>query len=76
MYQFTNLPTKNGPEMEAVVTDGWFRIQTTEGREICAVSRSTPEGTASDIVDAIRFARDRGYQQALADIRRQLGIGT
>ena len=76
MYQFTNLPTKSGPEIEGVAKDTHFRIQTAEGWRICDIGRTTDAQTAGDIADAIRFARDTGYKHALADVRRQLGIDT
>ena len=78
MYQFSNLP-KQGEQtdIEVVVLPGRpFRVQTTTGLTICEISRATPEATGSDIVDAIRFARDAGYRQAQADMRRQLGLET
>lgn len=74
MYNFSNLPTKTRPEIEGIPEKDNFRIQTTEGCIICEISRTTEAQTARDIADAITFARDIGYRQALADIRRQLGI--
>ncbi len=75
MYSFTNLPTKNeSPRIEGVVEEHSYRIQTSDGWRICDVGRVTDEQTAGDIADAIHFARDVGYQHALADVRKQLGI--
>lgn len=36
--------------------------------------KNTHAQIAGDIADAVRFARDAGYQQALSDIRKQLGV--
>lgn len=74
MHQFVNLPGKDGPEIEWKVEENYYRIQTSEGWRICEVGRTTDRQTADDIACAIRFARDAGYKQALADVRRQLGI--
>lgn len=74
MYQFTNLPPKHGWDIEGVVTETGYRIQTEDGWEICTVSRATDEATARDIADAIQYARDRGYEQAQADMQRALGL--
>lgn len=75
MYKFTNLPTKKaGPNIESEVTETTYKIFTSDGWIICEVGRYSSKGTASDIADAIRFARDAGYEQALSDVRNQLGI--
>lgn len=74
MHQFTNLPRKGGPEIEGIPRAEYYQIQTSEGWAICRVEKTTDARIATDIADAIRFARDAGYQQALTDIRRQLGI--
>jgi hypothetical protein len=74
MYEFKNLPTKNGPKIEGKPQKECFRVQTEEGWMICEVGRATDQQTAYDIACAIRFARDTGYAQALAHIRHELGI--
>jgi hypothetical protein len=76
MYKFCNLPKKGGAEIEGLDRGNHYRIQTDEGWLICEVEKNHDAQIAGDIADAIRFARDEGYQQALADIRRQLGIDT
>lgn len=74
MYQFHNLPTKNGPSIEGKASDHVYRVQTNDGWLICEIGRATDKQTAHDIAAAIRLARDAGYEQALMDIRHQLGI--
>jgi hypothetical protein len=74
MYDFKNLPKKGGIEIEGIAQDECFRIQTKEGWMICEVGRATDGQTAHDIADAIRFAREVGYRQALAHVRYTLGI--
>lgn len=73
MYQFTNLPKKDGPEIKGISLNYCYQIRTENGI-ICEIGKNTDQGTASDIASAIRYARDAGYQQALSDVRRQLGI--
>ena len=74
MYQFSNLPKKNELGIDCKFTEGCYRVQTTEGWMICEISRASHLATANDIADAIRRARDAGYQQALDDARKFLGI--
>ena len=74
MHKFTNLPNKDGPKIEWKIEENCYRIQTSEGWLVCEIGRNTDRQTADDIACAIRFARDSGYEQALADVRKQLGI--
>lgn len=73
MYRFINLPPK-GSEVECVVEPHCFRVQTEDGWRVCEISRVSYAATASDIARAIISARDAGYDQALANLRNELGI--
>ena len=75
MYRMVNLPAKKDNQIiEGKFTGHSYRIQTSDGWEICQISKSTDEGIAREIAAAIRFARDLGYAQAQEDMRRQLGL--
>ena len=74
MYQFINLPKKDELRIEGVDTDSHYRVQRDDGYRICEVEKNNDRQIASDIADAVRFARDAGYQQALSDIRNMLGV--
>lgn len=77
MYQFINLPDKNGPAIKGIAEDHRFHIvsaQPSGDVTICEIERGSPDMIAQDIASAIRYARDAGYQQALRDVRRTLGI--
>ena len=74
MYQFINLPKKDELRIEGVDTDSHYRVQRDDGYLICEVEKNNDRQIASDIANAVRFARDAGYQQALSDIRNMLGV--
>lgn len=77
MYKFCNLPKKGEKEIEGVINSaGQYQVQTEEGWIICTIEKGNDARIASDIADAIRFARDAGYRQALESIRRVLEIDT
>lgn len=81
-YQMTNLPPPRLPgrlndETGIVCTplvDGGYRVATSDGWEICRLSDSTREGLASEIAEAIRMARDIGFEQGRSFVRQALGV--
>jgi len=74
MYQFTNFPDKKGPKIEATINQYDIIIHTSSGSTICEINHQNLKGIANEICDALRFARDCGYEQAKSDIRKQLGV--
>ena len=75
MHRFQNLPTrKSKVPIECIYKEKIYTYQVFAGKAtICEIS-SMGVMIASDIADAITFARDAGYKQALAEIRHALGI--
>lgn len=72
---FTNLPTKKSelPIVCEYQERGVYRVS--DGTwKICEISTYSKSHTAIDIALAIKHARDVGYKQAMAEIRRTLGI--
>lgn len=74
-YQLINLPTKGSTDDDIVcaATESYFTVYA-KGWRICDVTRATPEGTASDIADVVRLARDAGFAQGVRSVRLALGI--
>lgn len=72
----TNLPdvTQKDIRIVAKVTEhGYIRIQTSEGWEIDTIRSTDPESIASHIARLITEARDGGFEQGRAFVRRALG---
>ncbi len=71
-----NLPTAaaNDPLKCTVSSRGSFVVYTSACRQVEELFNTTPERLASDIALAIEQARDSGFQQGLASVRRALGI--
>ena len=71
MYRFMNLPHRNSNfDIKGRVDENYFTIFNSDGWSmICEVGRITPEGTARDIADSIRLARNSGYEQCRSDFK-------
>lgn len=76
VWQVTNIPTSaSGIGIEGVVTEhGDFRVQTSEGWEIVEISAGTPNAIARNIATVVRMARDAGFEQGRAHVRKALGL--
>jgi uncharacterized protein (DUF433 family) len=75
MQHLTNLPTKaSGVTIQGKVTGiGNIRIFTSDGWTICELYTHHPQALADDIAEAIRMARDSGFEQGRAHVRAALG---
>jgi len=51
-----------------------YLITDTHDWKICEIHDTTPEGVADQIATAIREARDTGFEQGRAHVRKALGI--
>lgn len=75
-----NLPSKNSDVgvIGLFVNEEYIIYSSMNGMPMYRItaidSRMTHDGIAGSIARAIREARDIGYEQALADIRKTLGI--
>lgn len=76
VWKVTNVPTaESGIGIECQVTEqGDYRVQTTEGWEICTITGATPESIATGIASALQLVRDRGFEQGRKHVRAALGI--
>ena len=76
VWQVTNVPTKDsGIGIECKQTEhGDYRVQTTEGWEICVIYGTSPESIANGIASAISLVRDAGFEQGREHVRTALGI--
>jgi len=76
MYEMINLPTKeNGPDIKCVQNEqGDFEVYNGDGWRICTLQNTTVNGLCTDIADAIRLARDIGFEQGRQYIRSALGV--
>lgn len=76
VWNVTNVPTAaSGIGIECKPTEnGDFRVQTSEGWEICTICGTTPASVADGIASAIRMVRDRGFEQGRQHVRTALGI--
>ena len=76
VWKVTNVPTKGSKTgIECKPTEhGDYRVQTTEGWEICTICGTTPESIASGIASALSKVRDVGFEQGREHVRNALGI--
>lgn len=76
VWQITNVPTAaSGVGIECKpLENGDFRVQTTEGWEICMICGTTPESIASGIANALRLMRDQGFEHGRQHVRTALGL--
>lgn len=76
VWNVTNVPTAaSGIKIECKPTEGGhFRVQTSEGWEICTIHGATPESIADGIASALSLVRDQGFEQGRQHVRTALGI--
>lgn len=81
LVHFANLPSKSSDGVVCCeVDDNAYHVYASYPNNkyrgnstICRISRSE-KSILQDIASVIECARDQGYQQALIDVRRSLGI--
>ena len=76
VWQVVNVPPKGGNVgIECKPTEhGDYRVQTSDGWEICTICGTSPESIASGIASAIRMVCDVGFEQGREHVRAALGI--
>lgn len=75
MYRLVNIPeARSGVAITCEVEEDAFHLKGMYGSTMGRIYRTTDSMIASDIARAVTLARDIGYQHALADIRKTLGI--
>ena len=76
VWNVTNVPTRaSNIGIECALTEhGDYRVQTTEGWEICTICGTTPESIASGIASALSEVRDVGFEQGREYVRNAFGI--
>jgi hypothetical protein len=76
MYQMINLPTKESEsDIKCIQNEqGDFEVYDGDGWLICTLQNTTMDSLCTDIADAIRLARDKGFEQGRRYVRSALGI--
>ena len=76
VWKVMNVPTRDSNIAIVCVPqeNGNFRVQNSEGWEICTICGTTPESIASGISSALTKVRDIGFEQGRGHVRYALGL--